>query len=73
MSMASNKDNIVVIHLVRKTTFMTIVGFCLVDGETYSKVQEKIEGMIHREMRHPEASNLIKFQNAGGGQYVEME
>ena len=71
--MATNKDYKVVIHLVRKTTFMTIVGFCLVDGETYSKVQEKIEGMIHREMRHAEVGNLSKFQDAGGCQYVEME
>lgn len=71
--MSTNKDYKVVIHLVRKTTFMTIVGFCLVDRESYSKVQEKVEGMIHREMRHPEVGNLFKFQDAGGGQYVEME
>ena len=67
MLMAPNKDNKVVVHLVRKTTFMTIVGFCLVDRETYSEVQEKIEGMIYREMRHPEIGNLIKFQDEGGG------
>ena len=55
--MASNKDDKIVIHLVRKTTFMTILGFCLVDGETYSKMQEKIEGIICREMRHTEYEN----------------
>lgn len=67
MLMEHNKDNKVVVHLVRKTTFIAIIDFCLVDGQTYSKVQEKIEGMIHREMIHPEFGNLIKFQDAGGG------
>jgi len=68
MLMTPNKGNDVVVHLVRKTTFMTIVGFCLADGETYSQVHEKIESMIHKEMRHTEGGTPVMFQDAGGGQ-----
>ena len=68
MLMTPNKGNNVVVHLVRKTTFVTIVGFCLLDGETYSQVQEKIEGMIYKEMKYTEGGTPVMFQDAGGGQ-----
>jgi hypothetical protein len=42
---ARNRD--FVVHLVRKTTEMEIVGFCLVTGdESYTSAQVKIERLI---------------------------
>jgi hypothetical protein len=45
--------NDVIIHLIRQTTSLHIVDFCLVGEESYSKTQGKIEGMIFKGMKHP--------------------
>ena len=41
----------IILHLVKKTTLIQVVGFCLITaGESYSAAGERIRKLIVREM-----------------------
>ena len=65
--MVPRDGNKVIAHLVRKTSIISVVDFCLINGEKYSEVQEKIERMICKEMNYANINCFAGVEDGAGG------